>query len=66
VNFSPSSVFSTVGQAFWWSGESTHFSRCSSVWKLMISGERYNPMRLRDTRSPSARCGSEPTAITQA
>jgi transposase len=36
------------------------------VWKLMISGERYNPMRLRDTRSPSARCGSEPTAITQA
>ena len=36
------------------------------VWKLMISGERYNSTRLRDTRSPSARCGSEPTAITQA
>ena len=36
------------------------------VWKLMISGERYNPMRLRDTRSPSARQGSEATAITQA
>ena len=36
------------------------------VWKLMISGERYNPMRLRDTRSPSARYGSEATALTQA
>jgi len=36
------------------------------VWKLMISGERYNSTRLRDTRSPSARYGSEPTAITQA
>lgn len=36
------------------------------VWKLMISGERYNPMRLRDTRGPSARYGSEVTAITQA
>ena len=36
------------------------------VWKLMISGERYNSTRLRDTRSPSARYGSEATAITQA
>jgi len=36
------------------------------VWKLMISGERYNSTRLRDTRSPSARYGSEATSITQA
>jgi transposase len=36
------------------------------VWKLMVSGERYNPTRLRDTRGPGARYGSEATAMTQA
>lgn len=36
------------------------------VWRLMVSGERYNPTRLRDTRGPNARYGSEVAAITQA
>jgi transposase len=36
------------------------------VWKLMVSGERYNLVRLRDARSPRARYGSQASAIPQA
>ena len=36
------------------------------VWKLMVSGERYNPARLRDACGPSARRGSEAAATSRA
>ena len=36
VNFWPDEGVLHVGQTFWCASVATHFSRCSSVWKLMI------------------------------